>query len=165
MNVIQRHLAGGHNDYEITPEGIVVHYVSARYTMPDDPYNVDEIVRILEEYGLGYHDLLPRDGGVIELVPAPLRAWHAGESQWRGRGDCNSWMLGVALAGMHGEPFTDAQYDDLAQRTAGHVQRFPIVADNITGHEDVAPDRKSDPGPSFDWDRYRHAIAGLWEPA
>jgi|AntDeeMetageno50_2_1112565.scaffolds.fasta_scaffold00356_7 AmpD protein len=164
MEVIQRHLSDGFNDYEIKPEGLLVHYVSARYTMPDDPYNVDEIIRILAEYGLGYHDLLPREGGVIELVPAPLRAWHAGESVWKGRTDCNSWMLGVALIGMHGEPFTDRQYDDLAQRTARHVARFPIRRENVAGHEDVAPDRKKDPGPSFDWDRYESSIAGLWRP-
>ena len=162
--LVRRHLSDGHNDYKITPEGIVIHWVSARYTMPDDPYNVDEIIRILAEYGLAYHDLIARDGTIIELVPAPLRAWHAGESAWDGRGDCNSWMLGEALAGMEGDTYTAAQYDALAARTADRMQHYPIRSDYIRGHDEVAPDRKQDPGPLFAWDRYHHAIAGLWRP-
>ncbi len=171
MQVTKRHLTDGFDDYEITPQGLIVHYISARHTKPDDPYDVDEIVRILEEYGLGYHDLIPREGGVVELVPAPLRAWHAGESQWNGRTDCNSWTLGVALIGMHGDRFTSPQYDDLAQRTAQHVQRFPIDRDLILGHDQVAGDDvrgegngKIDPGPSFDWNRFGTTIDGLWPP-
>lgn len=162
---VKHHLIRGFNHRDIVPEGIVIHYISARYTQPDDPYDPDAIIAILDEYGFGYHDLVCRDGNVIELVPAPKRAWHAGESEWKGRPDCNSWMLGLALAGMHGEPFTDAQYDALSARTGEHVTRFPTIRpDNIAGHEDVAPERKKDPGPSFDWQRYRHAIAGLWPP-
>lgn len=171
MKIVQRHLADGFNDRKITPVGIIIHYVSARYTAPDSPYDPDEIIAILREYGLGYHDLIARDGTVIELVPAPLRAWHAGVSEWHGRGDCNSWTLGIALAGMYDEPFTDAQYDALAQRTGQYVGRFPIRPENIAGHEHVAPDSvrgegdgKSDPGPSFDWPRYRYDISGLWAP-
>lgn len=164
MKIQKRHLSAGFNDRNITPTGICIHYVSGRYTQPDRPYDPDEIIRILTEHRFAYHDLIPREGGVIELVPAPKRAWHAGESEWHGRPDCNSWMLGIALAGMHGEPFTDAQYDALIERTAQHVQRFPIRPENITGHEHVAPARKKDPGPSFQWNRYRHAIARLWEP-
>lgn len=163
--MIERHLSRGFNEREIVPEGIVIHYISARYTKPDDPYDPDAIIAILEEYGFGYHELICRDGTRIELVPPPLRAWHAGKSEWNGRSDCNSWMLGIALAGMHGEPFTGLQYDELAQATGEHVTRFPgIREENITGHEHVAPDRKKDPGPSFGWDRYRTAIAGLWPP-
>lgn len=163
--MIERHLSSGFNDRRIIPTGICIHYISGRYTQPDDPYDPDEIIRILEEYGFAYHDLITREGEVIELVPAPLRAWHAGESSWHGREDCNSFMLGIALAGMYETPFTDPQYDALAQRTAQHVQRFRTIRrENIAGHEDVAPDRKRDPGPGFQWDRYLHAINGLWEP-
>lgn len=165
MDIIERHLSGGHNDREIDPEGVVIHYASARYTQSEDPYDVDEIIRILDENDLAYHYLIGRDGDVYELVPPPLRAWHAGESEWEGRGDCNSWMLGISLAGKYGESFTDRQYDSLAELTGRLVKGFPSIRkDCVTGHEDVAPDRKKDPGPSFDWDRYRHAIGGLWKP-
>lgn len=163
MRFERRHLSGGHSDYEITPTGIVIHYISGRYTQPDDPYDPGEIIRILEEYSLGYHDLISREGDIYELVDAPLRAWHAGKSEWHGRSGCNNFMLGIALAGMHEAPFTDEQYEALAARTATHVHNFPTIRpENIVGHEDVAPDRKKDPGPSFDWQRYRNSIRHIW---
>lgn len=166
MKVTKLHLSRGFNDRRITPTGLLIHYISARYTAPEDPYNPSRIIEILEEHGFAYHDLICRthEEGLIELVPAPLRAWHAGESSWHGRPDCNSWMLGVALVGMYDEPFTADQYDMLVERTGQRVQRYPIRPENITGHEYVAPGRKKDPGPSFQWGRYRHAIDSFWRP-
>jgi len=169
--IVRRHLSGGHNDYEITPEGVLVHWISAKNTQPDDPYDPDEIIGILEAYGLAYHDLICRDGTIIELVPAPLRAWHAGESRWRGRSDCNSWMLGEALAGMADDDYTDAQYDALAARTAQRVKQYPIRMDYLAGHDEVAGDDvrgegngKPDPGPLFSWERYLESVRALWPP-
>lgn len=166
MNIVQRHLSGGFHDRYIQTRGIVIHYISAGDTQPDARYDPDAIIDVLESYGFAYHDLICRDGTVIELVPAPMRAWHAGESEWHGRPDCNSWMLGIALAGMHHDPFTDVQYDALAQRIGEYVTRYSSIRPgNIVGHEDVAPQRKIDPGPEFDWDRLRAAIGSFWSPA
>lgn len=153
----------------ITPAGILWHYISDRWGhYGDDPYSVDAVLELLTDHRLSYHELIDREGNVWELVPTGpkcFRAWHAGESVWHGRRDCNDWMIGLALMGMHGEPFTDAQYDRAIERTARFVQRFRTIRpENIAGHEDVAPDRKSDPGPGFTWNRYWQGVNGLWEP-
>lgn len=175
MRVIERHLTAGFNNRRIMPTGEVLHYISARYTMPEDPFNIDEIIRILEEYRFGYHELHGRDGQVYELVPLPLRAHHAGRSSWRGRSGCNDFMIGSALAGMAPEAhrelcgdeeyFTDRQYDSITARIGSHVSRFHAMRpENIVGHEHVSPGRKVDPGPEFDWQRLRYSIDGFWGP-
>ena len=99
------------------------------------------------------HFLVRRDGEVIQFVPCKQRAWHAGESSWKGRDRCNDFSIGVELEGNESVPFTDAQYERLAALTRALKRRYPIR--DIVGHSDVAPGRKSDPGPQFDWARYR----------
>ena len=99
------------------------------------------------------HFLVRRDGGLIQFVPCAKRAWHAGESNWKGRSRCNDYSIGVEVEGTGEVPFTDAQYGRLAGLTRALVARYPIA--DIVGHSDVAPGRKSDPGPHFDWARYR----------
>ena len=99
------------------------------------------------------HFLIRRDGELVQFVPCAKRAWHAGESSWRGRGRCNDFSIGVELEGDERVPFTDAQYERLAALTRALEARYPIA--DIAGHSDVAPGRKSDPGPQFDWARYR----------
>lgn len=169
MPTTKRHLKAGFNDREISVEGILVHSIHAGYYHDGDPHSVDAVIRLLAEYRLGYHWLIDRGGTEIELVPLPLRAWHAGKSVWRGREDCNSWMAGIALiGGQDDEPYTDAQYDALARRTGRIVTQYPVERENVTGHEFVSGDDvrgegkgKTDPGPAFRWDRYNHAIDGL----
>jgi AmpD protein len=102
------------------------------------------------------HFLIRRDGSVIQFVPCGLRAWHAGVSEWRGRSRCNDFSLGIELEGADDAPFTDAQYASLARLTRRLRRRYPLT--DITGHSDIAPARKTDPGPSFDWPRYRAAL-------
>ena len=99
------------------------------------------------------HFLVRRDGGLIQFVPCAKRAWHAGESSWKGRGRCNDYSIGVEVEGSGEVPFTGAQYRRLAELTRALTARYPIA--DIVGHSDVAPGRKSDPGPCFDWTRYR----------
>lgn len=99
------------------------------------------------------HFVIRRDGEIIQFVPCVKRAWHAGESSWKGRTRCNDYSIGVELEGTGDMPFTDAQYERLAELTIALKRRFPIA--DIVGHSDVAPGRKSDPGPQFDWVRYR----------
>lgn len=99
------------------------------------------------------HFLIRRDGGLIQFVPCAKRAWHAGESSWKGRTRCNDFSIGIELEGTGEVPFTAAQYRRLAALTRALQARYPIR--DIAGHSDVAPGRKTDPGPYFDWARYR----------
>lgn len=103
------------------------------------------------------HFVIRRDGEVVQFVPCEKRAWHAGESRWRGRERCNDFSVGIELEGCDEAPFEDAQYAELAALTRALESRYPIAG--IVGHSDIAPGRKSDPGPQFDWQRYRAAIA------
>jgi len=95
------------------------------------------------------HFLIRRDGGLTQFVPCTERAWHAGVSQWRGRERCNDFSIGIELEGADEIPFEDAQYASLARLITALKGRYPIVA--IAGHSDIAPGRKTDPGPLFDW--------------
>jgi AmpD protein len=95
------------------------------------------------------HFYIRRDGRVIQFVACDQRAWHAGRSQWCGREDCNDYSVGIELEGSDTQPFTAAQYAALWPLIDALRQRYPIAA--IAGHSDVAPGRKSDPGPCFDW--------------
>lgn len=104
------------------------------------------------------HFLLRRTGELIQFVPCGRRAWHAGASRWRGRDRCNDFSIGVELEGSDHVAFTDAQYDGLARLTRELQACYPI--EDIAGHSDISPGRKTDPGPFFDWPRYRALIAG-----
>ncbi len=99
------------------------------------------------------HFLVRRDGELLQFVSCDARAWHAGASSWRGRGDCNDFSIGVELEGLEGERFEAAQYRALAAVIRALRQRYPI--DAVAGHEHVAPGRKNDPGAGFDWSRLR----------
>jgi AmpD protein len=107
------------------------------------------------------HLLIRRDGGMVQYVPFGARAWHAGESRFAGRERCNDYSVGVELEGADEVPYTDAQYAALAAVARALMRAYPaIVPDRIAGHSDVAPGRKTDPGPAFDWARLRASIAG-----
>jgi AmpD protein len=99
------------------------------------------------------HFFIRRNGAVIQFVPCGQRAWHAGVSSWQGRERCNDFSIGIELEGSDFEPFSEIQYAVLAELTRALQEAYLI--ENITGHEDIAPGRKTDPGPYFDWDRYR----------
>ena len=101
------------------------------------------------------HFLIRRDGELLQFVPCIRRAWHAGQSEWRGRGRCNDFSVGVELEGADDQPFTDSQYAVLANLTGVLKRAYPIR--DCVGHSDIAmpPGRKTDPGPHFDWARFR----------
>lgn len=105
------------------------------------------------------HCLIRRDGEIVQYVPFHLRAWHAGESCYQGRAACNDFSIGIELEGTDTLPYTDAQYQALLDVTALLVAEYPAIAQHITGHSDIAPARKTDPGPAFDWSRYHAALA------
>jgi N-acetyl-anhydromuramoyl-L-alanine amidase len=111
----------------------------------------------LRELEVSSHFLIRRDGELIQFVPCERRAWHAGASHWRGRERCNDFSVGIELEGSDEIAFTDAQYAELARLTRDLCARYPIQ--DIAGHSDIAPGRKTDPGPCFDWARFRALIA------
>ena len=107
------------------------------------------------------HLLVDRAGRAVQYVPLDRRAWHAGASCFDGRERCNDYSIGIELEGLPGEPFTLAQYESLAALVAVIRAAFPGIApERIVGHSDIAPGRKTDPGPRFDWARLR-TLAGL----
>ena len=105
------------------------------------------------------HFLIRRDGAMTQFVPCMKRAWHAGESTWRGRPRCNDYSVGIELEGVENGAFEDAQYATLARLAGGLLERYPIV--DAVAHSEVAPGRKTDPGPAFDWTRFRASIPPL----
>ncbi len=97
------------------------------------------------------HFFVRRDGTLIQFVPCTLRAWHAGVSNWQERECCNDFSIGIELEGTDELPFTEAQYATLAPLVRLLKQAYPIRA--VVGHSDIAPGRKTDPGPHFAWQR------------
>lgn len=108
------------------------------------------------------HLLIRRDGELVQYVPFSLRAWHAGESCYEGCSACNDFSIGIELEGLDHEPYTASQYEQLAAVLQALIRTFPrLSAGRVTGHSDVAPGRKTDPGPSFDWGFLKLRLAAL----
>ena len=107
-----------------------------------------ETIRGLE---VSAHFLVRRDGAVLQFVPIDARAWHAGRSSWAGRAEANDWSIGIELEGLEGDTFEPAQYEAL-ERLLPAIDRVRGIR-HVVGHEHVAPGRKADPGPGFDWTR------------
>ena len=97
------------------------------------------------------HFFIHRNGAVLQFVDVRRRAWHAGESVWRGCCNCNDFSLGVELEGDEALPYCDVQYDSLAALVRAAAAHYPNI--QVAGHEHIAPGRKNDPGPLFDWQR------------
>lgn len=142
----------------------VIHAIS----LPPDTFGGDHILRLftntldpaahpyfagIAQLRVSAHFLIRRNGALLQFVPCSRRAWHAGVSTWRGRARCNDFSLGIELEGCDTQPFTEAQYAALDALLARLAARYPgLVA---AGHSDIAPGRKTDPGPCFDWSRVR----------
>ena len=103
------------------------------------------------------HFLIRRDGETIQFVACDQRAWHAGQSRWGERNACNDYSIGIELEGTDDIAFGDQQYAVLSELTRAIQQRYPIK--DIVGHSDIAPGRKTDPGPHFDWQRFRAGLS------
>jgi AmpD protein len=101
------------------------------------------------------HVLIDRAGELTQFVAFDERAWHAGESRFNGRDNCNDFSIGIELEGTDTLPYTDAQYHNLRALTQALQARYPALrSDRVVGHCDIAPERKTDPGPAFDWIRF-----------
>lgn len=108
------------------------------------------------------HFLIDRAGVVTQFVSCNRRAWHAGRSQYAGRDACNDFSIGVELEGTDVLPYSEPQYQSLAALTLALQRTYPqLAAWRISGHQHIAPGRKTDPGPAFDWKRYFGDLAAL----
>lgn len=106
------------------------------------------------------HVVISRDGQMTQYVPLGARAWHAGESNYRGRRACNDFSIGIELEGADHIAYTALQYQSLAQLIAVLCAALPTLSiERLVGHSDIAPGRKSDPGPAFDWARLKALLA------
>jgi AmpD protein len=147
---------------------LVIHSIS----LPPDEFGGDGVIELftnrldheshpyyrnLAGLKVSSHFFIRRDGETIQFVPCEKRAWHAGVSCWQGRDRCNDYSIGIELEGGDSRPFTDVQYKALIALTRVLQKTYPIT--DIVGHADIAPSRKTDPGPCFDWERYRRACA------
>lgn len=149
-------------------ELVVVHAIS----LPPGEFGGDGVERLFTNrldpaahpYYSGIHQLrvsshffVRRDGHLVQFVPCTRRAWHAGASRWRDRERCNDFSVGIELEGCDELPFEDVQYRLLARLIRVLRRRFDIA--EVVGHADIAPGRKTDPGPCFDWHRLRKLLA------
>ena len=135
----------------------IIDFFQNRLDLSSDPWF--ENIRSLH---VSSHFLIRRDGGIVQFVPTPLRAWHAGVSCFQGRERCNDFSIGIELEGTDVLPYTDAQYANLAALTAAIRARHTIRW--AQGHEHIAPGRKTDPGSAFDWPRFTRTT-GLVNPS
>jgi len=155
----------------LAPELIVIHGISlppGRYGGPwiDRlftnvlPVEADPYFATIQDLRVSSHVLISRDGTLTQYVPFSMRAWHAGASNWCGREACNDYSIGIELEGTDDEPYDDRQYPVLAALIAVLQQAYPALASGaIAGHSDVAPGRKTDPGPGFDWKRLERRVS------
>ena len=132
-------------------------YISDLFLGRLDP-SADPFFEEIYQLRVSAHCLIRRDGHVIQYVPFDKRAWHAGVSCYNGREKCNDYSIGIELEGTDDIPYTGEQYEKLSEITALIQKHYPEVSNNIVGHCDIAPGRKTDPGKSFDWERFRLAI-------
>lgn len=137
----------------------IVEFFTNRLDPSGDPFFAS-----IADTRVSAHFLIDRDGALTQFVPCSRRAWHAGVSAWRGRERCNDFSIGVELEGADQLAYAEDQYLTLARLTRALMRRYALA--DVVGHADIAPGRKTDPGPAFDWPRYRRLIApkGLHTP-
>ncbi|HUR89051.1 MAG TPA: 1,6-anhydro-N-acetylmuramyl-L-alanine amidase AmpD [Ramlibacter sp.] len=120
-------------------------------------WNAHPYFKSIEGMEVSSHFYIRRGGELWQFVSCDDRAWHAGASHWRGRDNCNDDSIGIELEGLEGQAFDAAQYETLADVCSALAQRYPI--EHVAGHEHIAPGRKQDPGPGFDWKALREQLA------
>ena len=149
----------------LEPQLIVIHGISlppGRYGGPwidrlftnSLPAEADPYFATIQDLRVSSHVLIARDGTLTQYVPFSMRAWHAGASSWCGREACNDFSIGIELEGTDDAPYDERQYPVLGVLIAALQRAYPALATGaIAGHSDIAPGRKTDPGPAFDWKR------------
>ena len=154
-------------NFDLRPDGVAVELVVLHHiSLPAGQFSGDDVVDFFEnrlemaqdpqlaelaDVKVSAHFFVRRGGTVLQFVSCDDRAWHAGESRWRGRGVCNDFSIGIEIEGDDKTPFSDEQYSALNALLAAIKKAYPIEA--VTTHSEIAPGRKIDPGPTFDWSR------------
>ena len=149
---------------------LVIHCIS----LPPDEFDGDGVIRLftnqldpaahpyyssIQSLKVSAHFFIRRDGMIIQFVSCNKRAWHAGESCWQGRTRCNDFSIGIELEGTDDSAFEDNQYQQLAKLVDALSSSYPNINKNrLTGHSDIAPGRKTDPGTGFNWDKLRKLL-------
>ena len=156
-------------NFDARPHGVdiellVIHNIS----LPPGKFGGDSIERLftntlehsshpffagLTDLRVSAHFLVRRDGSLLQFVSCDQRAWHAGASYWRGRTGCNDFSIGIEIEGTDDRPFTGVQYARASRLMRRVVAAYPTIS-GIAGHSEIAPGRKTDPGPHFDWERF-----------
>ena len=160
------------DNYDLRPNNmdidtIIIHCIS----LPEGSYGNDNVSNLftnkldttknksfssLTGLRVSSHIFIKRNGEIIQFVPFNMRAWHAGVSKHKNRGNCNDFSIGIELEGTSNSIFTDKQYNQLKEIIKLMKTCYPkIVEENIIGHNEVSPERKEDPGTFFDWDRIK----------
>lgn len=120
---------------------------------------IHEFFNEIADLKVSSHLMISRNGEITQYVPFNQQAWHAGKSFFEGDEQCNEFSIGIELEGTEKDEFTGSQYDQLKRVTQAIMDAYPgITLERIAGHSDIAPGRKTDPGPGFDWSRYRKAL-------
>ena len=129
------------------------------------PAEAHEYFATIGHLRVSAHALVRRDGEIRQYVPFTRRAWHAGESSWCGRQRCNDFSIGIELEGTDETAYEAAQYETLARIVAALRETYPSLRNaDIVGHDEIAPGRKTDPGPVFDWDRLDRELQSAGGP-
>jgi AmpD protein len=160
---------------DIRPENtaidlVVVHSIS----LPPGQYGGDAIERFFQNQldksehpyfeeihtlNVSSHVLIKRSGEVVQFVPFHERAWHAGQSNYQGRESCNDFSIGIELEGTDTDSFEEIQYTQLANIISELQANYPAISDHITGHSDISPGRKKDPGTGFNWKKLNNHLS------
>ena len=155
----------------VLPELIVVHGISLppgefggpwidRLFTGNLPASAHPAFAAIAGLRVSAHAVIRRDGAITQYVPFAARAWHAGESSYRGRAACNDFSVGIELEGTDEMAYMTPQYQSLASLVRSLCAAYPTLhTERLTGHSDIAPGRKTDPGPAFDWPRLRALLA------
>ena len=134
-------------------------WIDDLFTNRLDP-NAHPYFKDLHGMQVSAHILIRRSGEIVQYVPFDKRAWHAGRSNYCGRERCNDFSIGIELEGSDSQAFEDCQYQQLATLIKALLKAYPALSvEHIVGHSDIAPQRKTDPGPHFHWDKLRSLLA------
>jgi len=164
--------------HNVRPDGvgidlIVLHAIS----LPPGEFGMDDVEALftgqldvaahasfagLDDLRVSAHFIVNRRGVITQFVPTGRRAWHAGESEWEGKADCNDYSIGIEMIGDGTHPFTDQQYRETARLCRVLMEACPgINPKRIVGHADIAPERKWDPGKQWDWKHFHRSLAHI----
>jgi len=142
------------HNISLPPEQFGDHWILDFFCNKLDP-SAHPYFKTICDLEVSAHALIRRDGQIIQLVSFNDRAWHAGASCYEGRERCNDFSIGIELEGSDHQPFEEQQYQALSELTHTLIDHYPKLSKKtITGHSDIAPERKTDPGPFFDWEHY-----------